>query len=201
MGPTVFIKHLAAIVIVLALHAPARMATERAWRASSVSDNSERSIDARSIQTQEDQTQNQNDKSKRGKKKHEGGDNNTGVPTEFSDAVAQSVLQQLTDGLEGHSDRQMLSTFDDTKMDGYLNFQNQILAFFQSYESFHVHFRISQTTGEANKGEVLVDFELEKVPRSADAQPVRKRDQLRFDMERSKKGWKIVDLRPRGFFS
>jgi len=95
----------------------------------------------------------------------------------------------------------MLSAFNDSKMDSYLNFQNQILAFFQRYESFHVHFRISQATGEANKGEVLVDFELEEVPRSADAQPVRKRDQLRFNIERGKKGWKIVDLRPRDFFS
>lgn len=203
MGPKASIKHLAVALIVLALCAPALIARERTCRAISASDSPGRPIDVASTRPQEDQPQSQNDKSKKGKgkKNHEDGDNNTRVPTEFSDAVAQSVIRQLTDGLEGHSDRQMLSVFDDSRMDGYLNFQNQIRAFFQSNESFHVHFRISRATGEANKGVVLVDFELEEVPRCADAQPVRKRDQLHFDMERGKKGWKIVDLRPRDFFS
>jgi hypothetical protein len=197
------IKHLAVVLIVIALSTPALIAEERALRASLSNDTSDRSIDAGSAQTQEDQPQNQKDKSKKekGKKKHEGGDDDTGGLVEFSDAVAQSVLQQLMDGLEGHSDRRMLSAFDDSKMDGYLNFQNQIVALFQRFEAFHVHFRIYQATGEGNRGEVVVDFELEEVPRSADAQPVRKRDQLQFDMERGKKGWKIVDLRPRSFFS
>jgi len=111
------------------------------------------------------------------------------------------VLQQLADGLEGHSERLMLSAFDDNKMDGYLNFEDQIEAFFQHYDSFRVHFRIDQATTEGDKGVVLVDIQMEEIPRSTNAQPVRKNDQMRFEMERGKKGWKIVDLRPRNFFS
>ena len=153
---------------------------------------------------QQDQSQNQNDqdkkKDKKKKKKDKGADDAT-IPTTFSDSVAQDVLQQLTDGLEGHSERLMLSAFDDNKMDGYLNFEDQIDAFFQRYDSFRVHFRIVQATTEGDKGVVLVDIEMEEIPRSANAQAVRKRDQMRFEMERGKKGWKIVDLRPRPFFS
>ena len=154
---------------------------------------------------QQDQSQNQNDKEKKKdkkkKKKDKGSADDVTVPTTFSDAVAQDVLQQLTDGLEGHSERLMLSAFDDNKMDGYLNFEDQIVAFFQRYDSFRVHFRISQATTEGDKGVVLVDIEMEEIPRAGNAQPVRKRDQMRFEMERGKKGWKIVDLRPRNFFS
>jgi hypothetical protein len=49
-------------------------------------------------------------------------------------------------------------------------------------------------------GVVLVDFEIEEISRSSDT-PVRKNDQLRLEMKKGKKGWKIVDLKPRAFFS
>ena len=154
---------------------------------------------------QQDQSQNQNDqdkkKDKKKKKKDKGSADDATIPTTFSESVAQDVLGQLRDGLEGHSERLMLSAFDDNKMDGYLNFEDQIDAFFQRYDSFRVHFRIVQATTEGDKGVVLVDIEMEEIPRSATAQPSRKRDQMRFEMERGKKGWKIVDLRPRPFFS
>jgi len=42
---------------------------------------------------------------------------------------------------------------------------------------------------------------MEEIPRATDEQPVRKRDQLRFEMERGDKGWKIVDVQPRSFFT
>ena len=157
-------------------------------------------------QNQQDQSQNQNDKDqnkkdKKKKKKDKGSADDVAAAEVFSDAVAQNVLQQLADGLEGHSERLMLSAFDDNKMDGYLNFEDQIEAFFQKYDSFRVHFRIVQATTEGDKGVVLVDIQMEGLPRSGNTQPVRKEDQMRFEMERGKKGWKIVDLRPRTFFS
>src|ERR1700687_4209502 len=38
----------------------------------------------------------------------------------FSQAVANNVLNDLRDGLEGHSQRLVLSAFDQDKLDGYL---------------------------------------------------------------------------------
>lgn len=119
----------------------------------------------------------------------------------FSDAVAKNVLEQLRDGLEGHSQRLMLSAFDDDKFDGYLSFEDQIQAMFDKYDSFRVHFRIVQTSVEGPKGLVLVDFTMEEIPRSMNAAPQRKSSQVRFELERGRKGWKIVDMTPRGFFS
>ncbi len=118
----------------------------------------------------------------------------------FSQAVANNVLSDLRDGLEGHSQRLVLSAFDDDKMDGYLTFEDQIEAMMQKYDSFRVHYRISQSTVEGPKGVVLVDFEMEEIPRAGGA-PIRRNGQLRFEMERGRKGWKIVDFNPRGFFS
>jgi hypothetical protein len=118
----------------------------------------------------------------------------------FSQAVANSVLNDLRDGLEGHSQRLVLSAFDQDKMDGYLTFEDQIEAMMQRYDSFRVHFRVSQSTIEGSKGVVLVDFELEEVPRAGGA-PIRRNGQVKFEMERGRKGWKIVDFTPRGFLS
>ena len=118
----------------------------------------------------------------------------------FSQAVANSVLNDLRDGLEGHSQRLLLSAFDQDKMDGYLSLEDQIEAMMQRYDSFRVHFRISQSTIEGAKGVVLVNFDLEEVPRAGGA-PIRRSGQVKFEMERGRKGWKIVDFSPRGFLS
>jgi Ni/Co efflux regulator RcnB len=118
----------------------------------------------------------------------------------FSQAVANSILNDLRDGLEGHSQRLLLSAFDQDKMDGYLTFEDQIEAMMQRYESFRVHYRITQSTIEGPKGVVLVDFSMEEIPRSGGT-PIRRNGRLKFEMERGKKGWKIVDFNPRGFFS
>lgn len=149
-------------------------------------------------QTQDDQDQSK--KRKKKKKKKGSVDDLTPSPT-FSDAVAQSLLQKLADGLEGYSDRLMLSTFDQNKMRGFAIFQQQVAALFRRTDSFRVHFRIVKTSTEDAKGISLVEFEMEAIPRAADQQPVRKRDQLRFEMERGDKGWKIVDIQSRDFFS
>lgn len=119
----------------------------------------------------------------------------------FSTAVANNVLNDLRDGLEGHTPRLLLSTFDADKMDGYLEFEDQIQAFFNRYESFRVYFRIAQSATEGPKGVVLVDIQLEEIPRGATSPPVRKNGQVRFELERGRKGWKIVDFNPRNFFS
>jgi len=119
----------------------------------------------------------------------------------FSTAVANSVLNDLRDGLEGHTQRLMLSAFDADKMDGYLEFEDQIEAFFNKYGSFNVYFRIAQSSTDGPKGIVLVDIQLEEIPRGATSPPIRKNGQMRFELERGKKGWKIVDFSPRNFFS
>lgn len=143
--------------------------------------------------------ENKKDKKKK-EKKEKGGEDKYATETVFSSAVANNVLGELRDGLEGHSQRLMLSAFDQDKMEGYLSFEDQIQALFAKYDAFRVHYRIAQSTVEGAKGVVLVDFEMEEIPRAGGA-PQRRQGQLRFEMERGREGWKIVDFNPRGFFS
>jgi hypothetical protein len=157
--------------------------------------------------TPKDQNKDQNKDQKKDKKKKKDKDKgsqdivNSDV---FSEAVGRSVLDDIRDGLEGHSPRLMESAFDEDKMDGYLSFEDAVEAMFQRYSEFRVHFTISQTSIEGPKGIILVDIEMEAVPNStngANVVPQRRQSQVRFELERGKKGWKIVDFSPRSFFS
>jgi Ni/Co efflux regulator RcnB len=162
--------------------------------------------DTYSSSPQQEQPKQDTDKDKEKKDKKEKKKKDKAKPQDpydsvvFSQAVANSVLNDLRDGLEGHSQRLLLSAFDQDKMDGYLTFEDQIEAMMQRYDSFRVHFRISQSTIEGPKGVVMVDFELEEIPR-AGGTPIRRNGQVKFEMERGRKGWKIVDFNPRGFLS
>jgi ABC-type transporter MlaC component len=155
---------------------------------------------AQQEQAKKDAEKDKKDKEKKDKKKKKAKPEDVYDSAVFSQAVANNVLNDLRDGLEGHSQRLLLSAFDQDKMDGYLTFEDQIEAMMQRYDSFRVHFRISQSTIEGPKGVVLVDIDLEEMPR-AGGNPIRRNGQVKFEMERGRKGWKIVDFTPRGFFS
>lgn len=140
------------------------------------------------------------DKKDKKKKKDKGGQDPLDAEV-FSDAIANSILNDIRDGFEGHTQRLLLSAFDQDKMDGYLQFEDQIAAMFQRYSMFTVHFRIIQNSVEGPKGIVMVDFQMEEVPNGTNPSPIRKSSQIRLELERGRKGWKIVDITPRGFFS
>jgi hypothetical protein len=129
-------------------------------------------------------------------------DKQSTAPDGFSEEVAEQVIHRLSDGLVQHNARRMLSAFDPEGMSGYTNFSNQIQAMFQRYDSFRIHYRIASVEATSDGGTATVDLELEEMPRSSDDRlPVRKAEKIRLQMKSSKKGWKIVELQPRDFFS
>lgn len=171
-----------------------------AWEVAPATQSSSQNPNDSSGQQQEPQPDQSKDKKKKKDKKDKGSQDglNTAV---FSTTVASNVLNGLRDGLEGHTPRRMLSAFDADKMDGYLEFEDQIQALFNRYESFRVYFRIVQSATDGPKGIVLLEIQLEEIPRGATSPPGRKNGQMRFELERGRRGWKIVDFSPRNFFS
>ncbi len=170
----------------------------------SAPDNSTQNPPSGNVQNPPSSQEKKEEKKKEKKKKKDGAQDvmNSEV---FSDAVANAVLNQIRDGLEGHIPRLMESAFDEDKMDGYLQFEDQLEAMFNRYSEFRVHFSLAQNSVEGSKGVILVNIEMEQVPNftanNQSAQPMRKNAQVRFELERGKKGWQIVDFSPRGFFS
>ncbi len=170
----------------------------------SAPDNSTQNPPSGNVQNPPSSQEKKEEKKKEKKKKKDGAQDvmNSEV---FSDAVANAVLNQIRDGLEGHIPRLMESAFDEDKMDGYLQFEDQLEAMFNRYSEFRVHFSLAQNSVEGSKGVILVNIEMEQVPNftanNQSAQPMRKNAQVRFELERGKRGWQIVDFSPRGFFS
>jgi len=118
----------------------------------------------------------------------------------FDERDAAEVLGTIRDGLESHTPSRFLSAFDADRMDGFLNFKDQVQAYFAQNQNIRVNFRIIQTSAENNRGFVLAEFQLESEP-SRGGSFSRHHGQLRFELEPGKKGWKIVNLDPRSFFS
>jgi hypothetical protein len=123
------------------------------------------------------------------------------APEQFSDGDMDKVLRDMREGLEGHTSRRFLSVFADKQMDGYLSFHEQIEQFFEQYDDFRIHYRIIQSSAEGTKGVALVELQMEAIPRIGSGAPLRRDQQIRFELERGKKGWKVVDFRPRDFFT
>jgi hypothetical protein len=179
-------RKLFAVLLFFALTAPVMQARQQ----SSGGDNGQ----------QNPPNQDQSDKKEKKKKKEKSAPKDEVNTEVFSQAVANDVLGQVRDGLEGHSRRLMLGAFDQDKMDGYLSFEDQIEALFNRIDAFRVHYRISNSSVEGSKAVVLVDWEMEEIPKG-NASPQRRNGQIKFEMERGRKGWKIVDVSPRGIFS
>jgi hypothetical protein len=193
--------HLFALLLVCSLVASAQTgAGTQSAPPPATSSSKDTKADVKEKDDKKDKDKKDKKKDKDKDKKDKSGSDPLDTSAVFNERIANDVLGQIRDGLEGHSRRLMLSAFDSDKMDGYLSFEDQIDAFFERYEAFRVRFRISNVTVEGTKGVVLVDTEMEEVPRGG-AQPVRKRAQLRFELELGRKGWRVVDFRDRNFFS
>ncbi len=126
---------------------------------------------------------------------------NAADSTTFSEQVADGVLRDMADGLEAHDSRLLLSAFDAQKMAGYRAFRDQIEVLFERYEGFRVHYSVAQTAQEGGRGIVLADWEVEEIPADGVAPPQLRRGRIRFVLEHGAKGWKVVEMQPRGMFS
>src|SRR5262245_62019802 len=89
---------------------------------------------------------------------------NQDVPAVFTANVADQVIGRVLNGLRVHSRSQMLSAFDNEKMDGYQSFADQIDSYFDRYDTFRVQFHIASMTIDGQRGIVLVDAEMEQTP-------------------------------------
>lgn len=119
----------------------------------------------------------------------------------FNTRIASRLLTQITNGLEGHLQKQVLDAFDLSQMKGGQAFRNQMASFFDNYASVRIHFHLNDVSMEGDKGVAMADVEMELEQRDSTLPPVRKKTQLRLVAKNGPRGWKIVDIQPRAFFS
>jgi hypothetical protein len=122
------------------------------------------------------------------------------TPDAFDTQTASRLLLQLSEALQGHSQKQFLALFDLARMKEGPLFKQQIDSFFAQTESIRVHLNLVDTSVEGDKTTVAVDAEMEAQPSNGGA-PARRNERLNFAVARVSDSWKFVDMLPRSFFS
>jgi len=117
----------------------------------------------------------------------------------FDDQAASQMLMQMSEALEGQSQKQFLAVFDVDKMPDGQIFKQQISSFFSQTESIRVHMNLIEVTAEGENATVSVAAEIEAEPRNG-GPLVHQNEQITFTAADSPK-WKFIDVQPRGFFS
>ena len=121
-------------------------------------------------------------------------------PAAFDAQAASRLLLQLSESLQGQSQKQFLELFDLSRMkDGSL-FRQQVSSFFSKTISIRVHMNLVDTSVEGDKATLAVDAEMEAEPDTGGA-VTRKNDRLNFAVAREGDKWKFVEVQPRSFFS
>ena len=118
----------------------------------------------------------------------------------FDAQAASRLLRQLSEALQGQSQKKFLALFDLDRMKDNALFRQQIASFFSRTISIRVHLNLGEKTVEGERATVAVDAEMEAEP--GDGGPiVRRNDRLNFSVANSGGTWKFVELQPRSFFS
>jgi hypothetical protein len=122
------------------------------------------------------------------------------TPAAFDAQTASRLLLQLSEALQGHSQKQFLALFDlDRMKDGPL-FRQQISSFFWQTDSVRVHLNLVDTSLDGDKAKLAVDAQMEAAPSNGGAAE-RKNERLNFVVASQGNRWKFTDVQPRSFFS
>jgi len=121
-------------------------------------------------------------------------------PTDLSDEVIEDVLSDFQRGFETHNLNKVLSVFDAAAMPGFAQFRDQMVAYFRLHESFNLRYQLLQVTADNGLGTATADIEMDDDPLDTLPTPKRRSTQMRFQIKRTPKGWRIIGLRPMEFF-
>jgi hypothetical protein len=122
------------------------------------------------------------------------------TPSAFDTQTASRLLLQLSEALQGHSQKQFLALFNLDKMKEGTLFKQQINSFFAQTESIRVDLNLADTSLDGDKANIAVDAEMEAQPSNGGV-PSRRKDRLNFVIANMGNSWKVVDVQPRSFFS
>jgi hypothetical protein len=119
----------------------------------------------------------------------------------FTDADGAALLHDFSASLEAHSLSRFLAMFAGDIYPRYPVFAGEMDSYFGRYDQFRVHYNLKQTTTDsAGRGILLAQMQLEAIPFGA-GEAVRHSTEVRFELVRSRKRWKIAAFTPREFLS
>ncbi len=122
------------------------------------------------------------------------------APSAFDAQAASRMLLQLSESLQGQSQKHFLELFDLSRMKDGALFRQQVSSFFSKTISIRLHMNLGDTSVDGDKATVAVDAEMEAEPAAGGA-ITRRNERLTFAVARVGDKWKFVEVQPRSFFS
>ncbi len=120
---------------------------------------------------------------------------------DLDDQLTQDVLEPLRSGIEAQNIKQVLSVFDPQALPDYGHFRGQLTAFFNIYNEVRFRYQLLQAAADNNRASATVDLAMDALPYEPTHVPLRRSAQIRLEMRREAKGWKVVRFTPSDFFS
>ena len=120
---------------------------------------------------------------------------------DLSDEVVRDVLTGLQRGIETHDLDRVLDSFDPQNMKGYSQFRAQMATFFLRYDSVKFRYQLLQVSSDKDLGFAIADLDMDADPYDILPTQQRRSAQMRFQMKRGPKGWKVIAMQPADFFN
>jgi ketosteroid isomerase-like protein len=123
------------------------------------------------------------------------------VPLDLSDEVVRDVFAEFQHSMEASDLDHLLGTFDPDATAGFPQIRDQFAAFFRLHENIKFRYQLLQVTADKDVAFATADVEMDAYP--ADSLPTEQRHstQMRFQMKRTSKGWRLTGLKPMDFFT
>lgn len=122
-------------------------------------------------------------------------------PLDLSDELVRDVFMPLRAGLTDRNRDHLLALLDRDAMPDYAQVRDQLTAFVRHYDSIAFRYQLLQATSDGDHASALIEANIEAMPPIAAVAPERRNQQMRFQLKRGPKGWRIVSFKPADFFS
>ncbi len=140
-------------------------------------------------------------KEKKDKKKEKDAGEEKPLEAKDVNREVSRMLREMQFALEGGSSRSFLALLDSAKFDDYPRFEDSVERLMRE-DTIRANFRqvmISPNLAEG-KAQTMVDAEMELGRKDAAGQLQRRKQQLVLDFERTRRGWRIINITPRNYF-
>ena len=109
------------------------------------------------------------------------------------------LISDLQNDLEASSSSGVLGKIDRSRFEDFARFQDSVERLTRE-DTLRAYFRQLSSTFKNDQAELVLDAEMEMTRKDSTLQAQQRKQQITIDLARTSRGWKIVNIIPRGFF-
>ncbi len=115
------------------------------------------------------------------------------------DEVIQQVLEPLRTGIQTHNLKLAVSAFDPKELSSYSDLEGNLRAFFRQFDEIRFRYQLLQVSADQDHASATAEMDIDALPYEATRMPVRRSTQMRLQLKREAKAWRIASFTPADF--